>query len=798
MRSAIIKTTFIVSLISLLSVSGLTAQNSIISYQNDPASVYEEKVIDITHLEAHITPDTLGNNVSGSAIFTFVPLRPAIDTMFFNAPGIITRKVLLNGKPVKFSFSRSTLRIYGLPLIWNSPSQKLEITYHSSGSPEPYFTGWDDSTHRLRRQIWAHRPTGWIPFINDRLTTDFYITFSSRYKVYSNGERVSVKTNKDNTLTWHYRMNHPHPFFSTALVIGNYDYKNLITVAGTPLEYWYYPDCDDHFEPTYRHSVEMFTFLEKELGVAYPWELYRQVPVVDYLYGAMETTTATIFGDYMQIDERGWWGRNYVNVNIHELTHQWFGNYIAHEPASDVWLTESMATYYAKLFEKSIFGQHYYEKEKLNEQQKAFAQAEKDDLPLAHSQAGSFRWYQKGSLVLDMLRDEMGDSLFRKAMTHYLKKFAYSEASSHDFIKAFYESTGLSLNWFFDQWVFRGGEPHFEVSFREITDKSPGFTELTVRQIHNLTQTTGLFNVKAGVAIGFRDGTIVSHTVRISGKDTTLILPNPTNSPVDFLVFDTGNRLLKKMTFYRSLAQLAAAAQHAPSIADRYEAITAMRSLPVETKRNILIDCAVLADEELIFTEVLSQLAKDTSAVTRALFADALKHPDVLIRRAAITNFTMLHPADTSLALHILSDTDYINVEICLRKLCEFMPAQSRVWLNSTASETGWRGRNIRIAWLEIAIRSGNQESLSELADYAGPSFEFETRINAIRALDKLAFLDINHAVNLVKASTYWNPKLATPARESLKKYYLRKENQALIEKALSLSGLSLKDAGIL
>jgi len=797
MRSALIKTTVIASLLSFLFASGLTAQNSLISYLNDPAAVYEEKVIDITHLEVHIAPDTLGKNVSGSAIFTFVPLRPAIDTIFFNAPGIMTHKVLLNGNPVKFSFNRSTLRIYGLPITWNSQTQKLEIAYHSSGSPEPYFTGWDDSTHRMRRQIWAHRPTGWIPFINDRLRTDFYITFNSRYKVYSNGERVSVKANKGNTLTWHYRMNHPHPFFSTALVIGNYDYKNLVTAAGTPLEYWYYPDCEDHFEPTYRNSVEMFSFLEKELGVAYPWELYRQVPVVDYLYGAMETTTSTIFGDYLQIDERGWWGRNYVNVNVHELTHQWFGNYIAHEPASDVWLTESMATYYAKLFEKSIYGQSYYEKEKLNEQQKAFTQAEKDNLPLAHSQAGSFRWYQKGSLVLDMLRDEMGDSLFRKGMTHYLEKFAYSEASSHDFIKALYESTGMSLNWFFDQWLFKGGEPHFEVSFNEISSKTGDWTELHVRQIQPQTSTTGLFRVTIGIGIGYANGSTSRTQLQINSLDTIFLIPNPKHIPVDFLVFDTGNRLLKKLNFPRSLEQLSAEAKRAPSVADRYEALVAMRELPTDLKKDILIECAGLSEEELIYSEVLEQLSADTSETTCVLFTGALKHPDAMIRRSAITNFKMLIPSDTIKVKHLLQDPDYINVELSLRKLCEFIPSQSGYWLNLTSGETGWRGRNIRIAWLEIAIRSGNQEYLAELADYAGPSFEFETRINAIRALDKLSFLDINHAANLVKASTYWNPKLATPARETLKKYYLQKENQALIEEALSLSGLTLKDAGI-
>ena len=797
MKPYCIKSAALTSILFVLVTAGLSAQQRTVTYYADPSSAYEEKMIDITHLDAYITPDTLLRGVYGRAVYTFLPLRASIDTLVFLAPGIVTEKVTLNDITVRFSFDSQHLKIHHLPLRNDTAVQQLEITYHSCGKPEPYFIGWDDPTCRMRRQIWSHRPFGWIPFINDRLTTDFYITFSNQYKVYSNGIRESVVANTDGTQTWHYRMNRPHPFFSTVLVIGDYTYRNFATASGLPLEYWYYPDCADHFEPTYRYSTEMFAFLEKELGVSYPWEIYRQIPVADYLYGAMETTTATIFGDYMQIDERGWWGRNYVNVNVHELTHQWFGNYIAHDPASDVWLTESMATYYAKLFEKSIFGESYYEREKLNEQSRALAQADKDDLPLAHSQAGSFRWYQKGSLVLDMLRDEMGDSLFSRAITHYLKKFAFSEASSHDFIKAVSESSGMSLNWFFDQWVFRGGEPHFEVAYHDKYDKASRLTEITVKQIQPQTQTTGIFRVTAKVAIGYSNDSVSIQTVSMVSRDSTYTFPNKQGYPVEYLVFDTGNRLLKKLTFKRSLAQLSAAALKAPSVTDRCEALTAMRSLPVEQKRNILMACAGQSEESLIFTETLFQLSSDTSKKSHTLFTGALRHPDAMIRRAAISNFILRIPSDTGYIVRLLSDPDYINLELCLRKLCEFMPSQASYWLSSTSTETGWRGRNIRMAWLEIAINTGNKQYLTELKDYAGTSFEFETRINAIRTLEKLAFLDGEHAGNLAKAAMHWNPKLAQPAREALADYYTLKENRATIEKALTQAGVSLREAGI-
>ncbi|NTW26148.1 MAG: hypothetical protein HGA37_15725, partial [Lentimicrobium sp.] len=750
----------------LLICSYSIAQQKTITYYDDPASQYENKAIKLNHLEAWISPDTLTGTIRGRAIFDFNPLRPDFDSIVMYAPGILPELVTINGKIITFSKIGNNLILKSLPDSWPEKLNQLEIRYNTNGPNEPYFVGWDDKSGRMRRQIWAHRPFGWIPFQNDRITVDLHITFNHKYQVYSNGVRISVTENQDGNNTWHYKMNKPHPFFSTALVIGKYEFKAMKTNSGVPLEYWYYPDLADHFDPTYRYSIEMFDFLEKELGIPYPWELYRQAPVADYLYGAMETTTATIFGDYMQIGERGWWGRNYVNVNVHELTHQWFGNYIAHEPGSDVWLTESMATYYAKLFEKSIFGNDYYEKEKLSEQSKALTQAEKDNYPLAHSRAGSFRWYQKGSLVLDMLRDEMGDSLFRKAMTHYLTEFAFNEASSHDFIRSFYETTGLPLHWFFRQWLFQGGEPHFLVSYNSGT--SLNNTELRIKQIQPITQTEGLFRVSANITAGYSDGSISNHRITITGIDSTFRIPNPKGLPVDFIVFDSGNRLLKRMTFNRNPDQLKAAATKAPNPIDKYEALTAMRSLPLSEKRDALLLCAGLSENELIYSEVLSQLGSDTSNSSRVFFHGALKHPDALIRRAAITNYNPLSPADTGRLVHLLFDPDYINVELCLRKLCTFMPGNADYWLSVTSVEYGWRGLNIRMAWLEIAVKNGDTSRLPELKDYAGPSFEFETRINAIKALQKLNYIDFDHVVNLVKAARHWNPKLSKPAIEML------------------------------
>jgi aminopeptidase N len=81
---------------------------------------------------------------------------------------------------------------------------------------------------------------------------------------------------------------------------------------------------------------------------------------------------------------------------------------------------------------------------------------------------------------------------------------------------------------------------------------------------------------------------------------------------------------------------------------------------------------------------------------------------------------------------------------------------------------TGWRGMNIRMKWLEIAIGKGKKEFLPELISYSGPQFEFETRINAFTVLKRLRYINDEILANARSASQHWNGKLSGAAKEYL------------------------------
>ncbi len=146
-----------------------------------------------------------------------------------------------------------------------------------------------------------------------------------------------------------------------------------------------------------------------------------------------------------------------------------------------------------KKFEQSVFGEDYYQWERHKELENTYKAARLNNYPIGHSRGGRERWYSKGSLVLDMLRDILGDEEFGATMKFYLEEHPYQIAETNDLLQAIRKTTGRSLEWFFEEWIYRGGEPLYEVKYETIS-KSSGKSETRIRidQVHQQDALTGL------------------------------------------------------------------------------------------------------------------------------------------------------------------------------------------------------------------------------------------------------------------------------------------------------------------
>jgi aminopeptidase N len=197
--------------------------------------------------------------------------------------------------------------------------------------------------------------------------------------------------------------------------------------------------------------------LEQEIGVKYPWGIYRQVPVRDFLYAGMENTTSTIFSQDFVGDSIGFNDRNYVNVNAHELAHQWFGNFITAQSGKHHWLQEGFATYYALLAERHLFGDDYFYEE-LNEYAEQLIRVSKTDtIPVMNEKASSLSFYKKGAWALHVLREDIGVKLFQKAVKKYLKKYQYKNVNTDDFLRIVKEISGYDVENFKKVWLETAG-----------------------------------------------------------------------------------------------------------------------------------------------------------------------------------------------------------------------------------------------------------------------------------------------------------------------------------------------------
>lgn len=418
--------------------------------------------VDFINCDAYLSPNASEKSIFGKVTYEF-KVKKAIDTIKIDAKNMEFSEVIINGKVVKFKNSGKTLDLFE-----GFKKGKNKITFSYSAKPKQtlYFTGQDENL-----QIWTQgqgRYTShWLPSFDDvnekvifNISVEFDFDIFGENSIISNGNLDYFEIYPPLSAfpdVWSFQMQKPMSSYLVMLAIGNFEKQTTTTKSGTPLEFYLDKNDVSKFEPTYRYSKEMFDYLEQEIGVKYPWEIYRQVPVRDFLYAGMENTTSTIFSQDFVVDSIGFNDRNYVNVNAHELAHQWFGDLITAQSGKHHWLQEGFATYYALLAERHLFGDDYFYEE-LNDYAEQLKRASKTDtIPVMNEKASSLSFYKKGAWALHVMREDIGAKNFQKAVKKYLKKYQYKNVNTDDFLKIVKDVSGYDVENFKRVWLEKPG-----------------------------------------------------------------------------------------------------------------------------------------------------------------------------------------------------------------------------------------------------------------------------------------------------------------------------------------------------
>ena len=568
-----------------------------------PASDTRQRRIDIQHLALDLRLNWKLSRVEGTATLTFTPLRPTrvvpLDAAFL----VISRVSLGTGATLDFT-NGATADDDALQVTLDrtySPgeSMDLRIAYHTTwvNHADPNALGGSNgkgvrffqpsiTEPRKRRQAWSMgEPTGnryWFPGYDgpdDLRTTDLRFTVDTPLTVVSNGTLHETRVNADGTRTYHWRLDVPHANHLTAFAVGEW---TEVTQRDGPvtLRSFGYPDEVEAVRASVERLPEMWRFLTEVTGRPSPFPSYAQLFVQDAPWGvgyaSFATLTENMIDDERTHAEYRWlWD----GLAAEGAATQWFSGVVVPHDWRDAWLSRGLAHYFDGLFNEhrngrdelllwQLGGDHstYHGDWSAGVRQPVVPSTRADGEALASGNTP----YSKGALVLHMLRQQLGDTLWWKGIRLYLDRHAGRAVRTADFQRAMEDASSSHLDWFFRQWVYGIGHPAFEVTTQ--FDSVRREVEVVVRQVQ-LRDTTvqhpqvELFEGPLDVGLGER-------TERIwiaAQRENVFRFPAP--FAPRFVSFDRGNSWIKELRFARSVDQLVAQLTEDPDLTGRVWAI---------------------------------------------------------------------------------------------------------------------------------------------------------------------------------------------------------------------------------
>jgi aminopeptidase N len=440
---------------------------------------------DVQHYVLRVAFDRPAKKVIGDTAVRLKPLKDGLTRVTLDSVGISYTSVTLEqgGTPLKFRTQNGSVivdldRAYG-------PAETVGIRFQYTASPKKgiYFVPEQKAEDGLAghsAQIWTQgepdEARHWFPsfdFPSDKATTEQFITANPNETVIGNGTLVEKTDNPNGTVTHHFKMDIPFSTYLVSFIIGEYaaindKYKNI------PLGYYMYPGTEAIGRKAFGKTSEMIRVFEDLTKVEFPYPKYDQTIVAAFNFGGMENITATTMWDVEILAANNpLFGGNVEDLVSHELAHSWFGNLVTCRNWAELWLNEGFATFMEAAYREKAYGRRAYIFKIIGdaEEFKADDATNPKRNGLFNQNAGNVNalfdrpatTYDKGGVVLHMLREQIGDEAFWRAVNVYLNRHKFGNVESTDLRKAMEEASGQDLGWFFDQWVYGLGSPKIEV-----------------------------------------------------------------------------------------------------------------------------------------------------------------------------------------------------------------------------------------------------------------------------------------------------------------------------------------------
>ncbi len=679
-----------------------------------------DKVVAVEQIDLELKPDLDAESLEGTCTTTVRAFDEPVSRLTLDAVDLDIECV---EGVARFGRRDGKLEIEFDPAIAPGERATFAIAYRVVKPRHGLFFVRPDATHPKKvAHVWTQSQDEyarfWFPCIDyphEKQRTSTTIAVPKGTFALANGELVERK-DEDGRTIFRYLQDVPHSTYLMTMVAGPFVEVAQGTAGknNVPVFYYVLPGRESEGERSFGKTPQMIERFEERLGTPYPYARYSQIAVSDFIFGGMENTAATTQTDRTLHDETAHLDFSSDPLVAHELAHQWFGDLLTCRDWSHAWLNEGFATFMEAVWREADLGYDEYLYD-IFEGLGAYLKEEADrysrpivcNTYLAPIEIFDRHLYQKGAAVLHMLRGELGDARFWRAVARYVRENAGQSVETIDFIRAIENATGRNLRSFFNQWVFREGHPKLEV--RLAWDPSRKVATATIDQKQAIDEAHPAYEFDVELVFAPAENASGERRVRAHVERAHETVAVPLDFEPKLLQFDPGAHLLADVTYAIGTDLAAASLRADPSVVGR---IRAARQLAIDggNAARAAIDTAFQQES---FWGVLVEAARAIGA-TRAPWARttlirALSHRHPKVARAAADALGNFRDPDVATALieTLKGHASYFVRASALTALGKTRDPRAFAILAAAAKERTWNG----------TVEAGAIHGLAELAD---------------------------------------------------------------------------------
>ncbi len=615
--------------------------------------VGEERDCDLVHLALDLSIDFEGKGVEGTATNVVRGLARTTHEIRLHGVGLEIESVTdSKGRLLSIEVLEPTIRVFLIEPLLAGAEERITIRYAARPDQGLYFRESSKDAEGFAPQVWTHhqrfRLRHWIPtwdHPSERTTVETKIRVGHGMRVIANGVQVSeeLHENDERTVTW--RLDRAIPTYLIAVAIGRWErYEDQ--VGDVPVVYWVAPGTgEEKARRAFGETPAMMAFFETLLGVPFPYPAYNQVAAADFVTGGMENAGLTIVNDGLigeagEVDDLDGDPRILV---AHELAHQWFGDLVTCWGWQHLWLNEGFASWFELEWVGQVEGEGARRLWLERYREWYLARGRGTRAPLAHSwrtrKSGPDRanhLYTKGPWVVEMMSRAVGREAFLESLHVYLERHADSLVTTHDLVRAIFDTTGHNFTPFVQQWVEVGGHPVLEASHALIGDGTR--LEVSLKQVQNPDFLVPQFDLPVTVQVVTQLGR-VDHQLVLRDSKATFELPVP-GDLLD-LVVDADASLLVDLRQAKSTTMWVVQARRSDRPALQWRALTELRAkIDAHARGHAAAEIALveagLGSPEPLLRQRAARLLDFRSPIARqALVHVVLNDPSARVRREA-------------------------------------------------------------------------------------------------------------------------------------------------------------------